>query len=268
MYAFSRMPSKTRKQKQRNQRGGGPPIDGRTERYTPLFGYKGVNAPHIPMDTSVGIATANKRYFDHAVLASSIIPQKYIPESDIYKTVTTFKQLKDYIDNFLRNNPPYGTILHTGPLNKESEYIQKILLEINDAGFIPLDSQIGAVVSNRTTGEITLNRPYIELLMPVAEVGMLRGYLMPHPKLCEVRYPNEAPTTLAKFTGFIGAAEYETVYIGLQPPTTEADVAYILDARNRFFMELQLLLGMIMASRGAKGGKRRSRSRKNRRCLH
>lgn len=247
-------------QRSRKQRGGLPPIVGGTERYTQLDGH-----PYV--DLIYRIATANRRVFPLSTLAgiiNGLTRAHYRPAEDRFHEIRTFDELCGYVANFIRNSdsPPYGIILHPSPINNETTFIQRELFITNSIGFVTLDSQIGAVTQDED-GVSTLNRPYIQLLMPRARLVDLRAAIAAHPRLCEVDYPDQAADTLINFPAFADAHHnYATMYIGLHEPSTRAEYTYILHPGNPFFEEVN----QVLANLPVRGGRRRSRrTRRSRR---
>jgi len=248
-------------QRSRKQRGGVPPIAGGTERYTQLDG-------HPDFGPISAIATANRRIFPLSALAAIInglTRAHYRPAEDGFREIRTFDDLCVYVANFIRNSdrPPHGIILHPSPINHETTFIQRELYITNSIGFVTLDSQIGAVTQDAGRGESTLNRPYIQLLMPRARFADLRAAIAAHPRLCEVLYPDQAADTLRNFPAFAeDPRNYATMYIGLHEPSTIPEYGYILHPDNPFFEEVN----QVLANLPVRGGRRRSRrTRRSRR---
>jgi hypothetical protein len=243
---------------QKNQKGGGAPIVFQTERYTRLNEH-----PH--RDNIIGVASDNRRFLPLDTL-SKFIPTRppgntYVAAADNYASVTTYSDLQRYIANYVQNSDrsPYGTIINPSPLNAETMYIQPELLAFIDKGYIPFDSQIGCVTYD-TEGVITLNRPYIQLMMTRARFAALQGLLRAHPILCEVPREDETKSILSNIS-MADKEEYRTMYIGMPGPgenTGPSEIGYICS--NRFFHDLLTLISTI-------GGRRRNKTRRSRRFL-
>jgi hypothetical protein len=100
----------------------------------------------------------NSRDFD---LQKSLLEEWYgknFPQF-MKSNITSIKNLQELIMAFY-NDEIWGTTIHVGPLNKETEFILPELKEFVKKGIIPIDSEPCLIFDDY------LQKPYIELLIP------------------------------------------------------------------------------------------------------
>ena len=179
-------------------------IDTLTERYD--YHLKPTQIKKI-----IPIAKKYNRYHNIEFLGKSIITQEYNNEETEYMNIITFNDLREYTHKLIKSLPPYGTIVHTGPLNNESSLILSYLDEFFKNNLITTDSQPGLIVSN----DNSVHRPYLFLYGSNTRIDKLYDIILAHDFFAIVPY--DSSTSYIKqedFPSFIDIKNYKEITIG------------------------------------------------------
>jgi len=230
-------------------------------------GERYIEVPPAVRPDVLEIAQQEHRYHDEQIM-SAMGQSAYVAAADPYLASTTYAQVNQCYRHYLAN--PYaaasGIPAHPGQLNQESRLILPELQHIANLGYIPTDSQPGAFLYNRMTGEETIHSPYIFIITPMNVYPQITACIDANPYIARIGYP-EAPTDLNRFPRLpaavrdqcrlicIGVRGVDNVNLATFDAHTRTNyLLFILNRDNPFF---RTLISCLPDISGMIGGRKR-----------